>query len=207
MTMLAELALADIHKPASEKRDKKIRDTVEEILNQGQLCSRIIKKMKSPDKNISVDFKSIDINPVIIQAVNKARYYGYDDNTTIRQNLENNIPEIKADPDAILQLVTNLISNAFDSMKNSAKKILTITSNKNGEGITIKVTDTGCGIDKARSKKIFNSYYTTKGENGTGLGLSICKTIVNNHHGTITVNSSRNLGTQFNIFLPFDCEY
>ena len=69
--------------------------------------------------------------------------------------------------------------------------------------ITISVTDTGPGIPRAIIDKIFDPFFTTKpvGE-GTGLGLSICHRIVEEHHGTIDVESTQGQGTSFIIRLP-----
>lgn len=89
-------------------------------------------------------------------------------------------------------------------MLQNHKKILPVKCRKNVQKVSIKVTDTGCGIEKYRSRKVFDSFYTTKGEDSTGLGLSIYKKIVDSHDGSITVNSRKNFGTQFNVFCLFN---
>ena len=64
----------------------------------------------------------------------------------------------------------------------------------------ISVSDTGNGINPDEKEKIFEPFFTTK-EGGTGLGLAIVHRIVENHDGFISVNSQRNKGTTFEIFL------
>jgi len=75
-----------------------------------------------------------------------------------------------------------------------------------GEGakeyVQIKISDTGCGIPKEHLEKIFEPFYTTKGQKGTGLGLAVIWGIVDNHNGTISVESEVNVGTTFTIHLP-----
>jgi two-component system, NtrC family, sensor kinase len=66
----------------------------------------------------------------------------------------------------------------------------------------IKISDTGCGIPKENLSKIFEPFYSTKGQKGTGLGLSVIWGIIDNHNGTIEVESKMGKGTTFKIHLP-----
>jgi signal transduction histidine kinase len=68
--------------------------------------------------------------------------------------------------------------------------------------IEIRISDTGCGISKEDLIRIFEPFYSTKGQKGTGLGLAVIWGIVDNHNGTITVESEINQGTTFIIRLP-----
>ncbi|MBU0475354.1 MAG: HAMP domain-containing protein [Bacteroidetes bacterium] len=68
--------------------------------------------------------------------------------------------------------------------------------------VEIKISDTGSGIEPQYLSKIFDPFYSTKGQKGTGLGLSVIWGIVNNHRGKITVDSLVNEGTTFTILLP-----
>lgn len=68
--------------------------------------------------------------------------------------------------------------------------------------IELKVADNGCGISKENLPRIFEPFYTTKGQKGTGLGLAVIWGIIDNHDGTINVESELNKGTTFTILLP-----
>ena len=68
--------------------------------------------------------------------------------------------------------------------------------------IEIKIEDNGCGISKENLPRIFEPFYTTKGQKGTGLGLAVIWGIIDNHDGTINVDSELNKGTTFTILLP-----
>jgi two-component system NtrC family sensor kinase len=70
--------------------------------------------------------------------------------------------------------------------------------------IEIKFTDNGCGIPEDYLSKIFDPFFSTKGQKGTGLGLSVIWGIIDNHNGLITVQSKVNKGTEFTIRLPLD---
>jgi two-component system NtrC family sensor kinase len=68
--------------------------------------------------------------------------------------------------------------------------------------IEAKVSDTGRGIAKEELSRIFEPFYTTKGKHGTGLGLAVTWRIIDNHNGTINVESEPGRGTSFTIHLP-----
>ena len=68
--------------------------------------------------------------------------------------------------------------------------------------IELKIADNGCGISKENLPRIFEPFYTTKGQKGTGLGLAVIWGIIDNHDGTINVESELNKGTSFTILLP-----
>lgn len=110
----------------------------------------------------------------------------------------------------VRQVLTNLIGNAIDSMSKGGH--LTVRS-RNGrsregvDGILIAVSDTGTGISKAVAQKMYDPFFSTKGQDGSGLGLWVSLDIVHRHHGTLTMRSSEAVsthGTVFRLFLPAD---
>jgi len=68
--------------------------------------------------------------------------------------------------------------------------------------IEVRIADTGQGIPKENLPRLFEPFYTTKGKHGTGLGLAVIWRIIDNHNGTISVESEPGKGTIFNIHLP-----
>ncbi len=123
---------------------------------------------------------------------------------TIKKNY-NQIPPIEIDPEQIRQVLLNLILNAVEAMPNGGTIKISIQEIEREE-VEIEVSDSGCGISDEKLKEIFNPFVTTK-EGGTGLGLSIIQRIVNEHGGRIEVESKKNRGTQFKLFLPIERPY
>ena len=79
--------------------------------------------------------------------------------------------------------------------------------NHQRRGVRITIADTGHGIEASRLERIFEAFYTTKGDNGTGLGLWIARDLIQKHGGTIRVHSSTSLhrrGSAFSVFLPYE---
>jgi len=116
-----------------------------------------------------------------------------------------------ADVNQIHQVLNNLIINASQASLNN-ETILVNVSVVNidhlehlklspGSYITIAVQDQGIGMSEACQKSIFTPYFTTK-KNGNGLGLSSCRSIIENHNGTIKVESRVGYGSTFTVYLP-----
>ncbi len=104
------------------------------------------------------------------------------------------------------QVFMNLISNAVDAILGEGK--IVITTSRTPEAFLISVRDTGTGIAEAIRGKIFDPFFTTKpiGQ-GTGLGLAISYGIVEDHGGSIEVQSEEGVGTEFIVSIPVDLEF
>lgn len=113
------------------------------------------------------------------------------------------IPEIKYDYDKIIQVMTNLISNAI---KNTNEGSISIEAEKVKDHIRVSVTDTGIGIKEEDIEEIFKAFqrveHDQKGKKGTGLGLIISKEIIEGHKGEIGVKSEYGKGSTFFFKLP-----
>jgi PAS domain S-box-containing protein len=118
--------------------------------------------------------------------------------------VEQGLPKIKFDKDKIEQVLTNLVNNAI---KFTEKGVVTIKAHREGNGIHVKVEDTGPGIKDEDIPKLFQSFRqldlaTQKGLTGTGLGLAISKEIVSRHGGRIWAESDLGKGASFHFLLP-----
>ncbi len=124
-------------------------------------------------------------------------------NIEVIQQLSEDLPLVKGNVIELEQVFINLFSNAENALKSSSKKQLTVRSFHYDGFVVVEVEDTGCGIPFDVKSKIFDSFFTTKekGE-GTGLGLSISYKIIQNHKGTISVQSEEGKGTKFIIQIP-----
>lgn len=114
---------------------------------------------------------------------------------------EEHCPAVLADPDQMSQVLINLLVNALHAMPEGGTIYLGLNSSEGKAVLT--VADTGHGIAKEHLPKIFDAFFTTKDKgNGTGLGLSVVKGMIEEHGGTITVDSELRRGTTFTIHLP-----
>ncbi len=124
---------------------------------------------------------------------------------------------VYSDPTQIHQIIMNLCTNAYHAMEEGTRGTLEVVLDSisseeampssvgasTGSWLRIKVRDTGVGMDDALLERIFDPYFTTKGEGkGTGLGLSVVHGIVRDSGGTITVESEPGVGTTFTLLFP-----
>jgi signal transduction histidine kinase len=119
----------------------------------------------------------------------------------VHTELADALPEISADPDLLHRALQNLVLNAIDAMPQGGD--LTIRTATLGDRIALSVSDTGCGLTQEECGRLFTPYYTTK-QHGTGLGLAIVQSVVSDHGGKISVESTKEKGTTFRIELPCD---
>jgi signal transduction histidine kinase len=118
-------------------------------------------------------------------------------------HLDQRNPKLRGDEQKLQQVLLNLLVNAEAALQKSELRHLTVTTQRKGESVVIIVADTGHGMSPAISQRIFEPFFTTKppGE-GTGLGLSVSYGIIQAHKGTISVESTPDVGTTFTIVLP-----
>jgi signal transduction histidine kinase len=99
----------------------------------------------------------------------------------------------------ILQVLSNLVMNALDALPEEGSLYLRL--HRSGKKVRLMIADNGCGIPKDSLPKIFQPFFTTKGEQGTGLGLSLSSNIIERHHGRIGVRSQTGPGKSGTAFL------
>lgn len=100
----------------------------------------------------------------------------------------------------IRQAILNIIFNAVDAMPDGGE--LRISTSKKGDQALLRISDTGLGMSPGTLDRIFDAYYTTKGELGTGIGLNMTKKICDSHNVGIDVLSEKGRGTEFRLSFP-----
>src|SRR6202790_1264485 len=118
---------------------------------------------------------------------------------SVRTELADALPEISADPDLLHRALQNLVLNAIDAMPQGGE--LAFRTATLGDRIEISVSDTGSGLTQEECGRLVTPYYTTK-QHGTGLGLAIVQSVVSDHGGKISVESTKEKGATFRIELP-----
>jgi PAS domain S-box-containing protein len=101
---------------------------------------------------------------------------------------------------ALTEVMTNLVLNAMDAMTEGGT--LTISTKDVADTVVITVTDTGIGMPEHVRRRVFEPFFSTKGESGSGLGLSMAYSIIRRHGGDIRVESEVNRGTTFTLAVP-----
>jgi signal transduction histidine kinase len=190
----------------SQKTQEEYLDT---IVNESERLSRLLNNVldfsRIEEGRMVYQFGPVTI-PDVVGAAAKAMSYPLEQmGFTLAISLEDGLPEIQADRDALIQALLNLLHNAMKF--SGASRRIELSAVRGETGITIRVADHGIGIDAAEHKKIFERFYRAPSSNperipGTGLGLTIVSHIVNAHRGAVEVESAPGRGSTFSITLP-----
>jgi two-component system, OmpR family, phosphate regulon sensor histidine kinase PhoR len=151
----------------------------------------------------------LDMSDIIANTVELLKQESASKDLTFQIDIPVKLPLIEADRSEMEQLVTNLVSNAIKYNVKNGKVI--VSASPDTHLLSVKVTDTGIGIEEEFMPHIFDEFYRVQGAKtryvtGTGLGLSIVKRIVESHFGRIEVESMVDKGTTFTVKLPLKTE-
>ncbi len=162
----------------------------------------IIDGLSDFSKQHDLRLEPTEITAVIEKTLAVLAYDLRKNNVFVKKNYppENDKALAIADKYRIVQVFMNIIANAAQAMGKTGGD-LSITVRQDETEVKISISDTGPGIPPEQIKKVFDPFFTTK-ETGTGLGLSITKRIVDEHHGSLYVDSHVGEGTTFTICLP-----
>ncbi|MCK5837605.1 MAG: GHKL domain-containing protein, partial [Desulfobacula sp.] len=125
----------------------------------------------------------------------------------VKAKLSPDLPEYRGSEDQLQQVFMNFVSNAAETITSKQGGILSIETSysKEDDHIGIRIKDSGAGIPKEYYSKLFEPFFTTKKKGkGVGLGLSVAYGIIQDHGGSIQVNSKEGKGTTFQIKLPLE---
>ncbi|WP_438347948.1 ATP-binding protein [Paenibacillus sp. FA6] len=166
-----------------------------EITRVGELTVEFLQFSKPHVSNMKIEMMATCMERVYSLCESEATSYGH----IIEMDATNQDIMVVMDRDKIIQVLINLIRNAFQAMEGPGHVHFILS--KEREMSIIQIRDNGTGIPASELHKIFDAFYTTK-EEGTGLGLSLCQKIIEDHNGQITVESEVGSGTMFTIKLP-----
>ncbi|KTB48555.1 PAS domain S-box [Dehalogenimonas alkenigignens] len=181
-----------------------VADDLKVIVDGSRRVAEIVKRMLTFAHQTKPLKSRVDITELIDNTLELRAYVLKTAGIEVVKNYSENLPWIIVDPGQMQQVILNLIVNAEYAIKHSGKPgKLTITAALEGKYLRLVFADSGPGIDNITVTKIFQPFFTTKnpGE-GTGLGLSLSRSIVEEHGGTLEVESSPGCGAAFTILLP-----
>jgi C4-dicarboxylate-specific signal transduction histidine kinase len=165
---------------------------------------RIVSNLLAFSRQSKMEMKSVNINRLIEQTLlinaNLLMIAG----VKVEKHLSPDLPDLIGSEDQLLQVFMNLVSNAAQAMESKEKGVLSITTNHSSKqnAILIQIEDTGVGIPEKDMSRLFEPFFTTKKGKGVGLGLSVAYGIIQEHRGSIYVQSKIGAGTTFQVKLP-----
>lgn len=174
--------------------------------NIGKISS-LVSDLLSYSKERKPEYESCSPNTIADEVCelmdNKAKESGIE----IVRDFDSTIGKVSLDPKGIHRCLLNLVSNAIDACMSDdgedKEYLVQVITRRESDGVVVfQVSDNGCGMDEEVRKQIFSNLFSTKGSKGTGLGLLITQKIVQEHKGTISVDSEPGKGSTLTIRLP-----
>ena len=195
----AELLQIRVKKGEFDKLDKSVQAILDNISKIKRFTDNLMDLSKLDQELVNYNVNHlIDDLLFTIKSQQRFKKVGF----VVRMSPE--IPDIEIDVGQIQQVFLNLLYNAADALEGSAGKTEIILTTRKEDGMVVAtVRDSGSGIPTENMEKIFEPHFSTK-QHGHGLGLSNCKRIIENHGGTISVQSRAGEYTEFKITLPIE---
>ncbi|MDE1854907.1 MAG: PAS domain S-box protein [Candidatus Micrarchaeota archaeon] len=175
-----------------------------------QLINQILDVAKLESGRIKLDIKDVDFNALLKnQAIESLVEFAQKKGLEFDVSVDYSVPVVQADPNRLIQVLVNLIGNAIKFTEHGSIGVKISRAGKKSKFVKVEVIDTGSGVSKEDTKKLFKKFFQVQRKglimqegSGTGLGLSIAKEIVNLHGGKIGVNSEVGKGSTFWFTLP-----
>jgi len=183
-------------------------DLLDIISTRVQTISQLIDDLLDVGKieaGIDMDMSSCQVTTIINEVTLILKPQAEDKAIHLSQEIDPNLPLIRANQTRLRQVINNLMSNAIKYTPDNG--IVTVTAYPQEDEIRIQISDTGLGIPASDQPHIFEKFYRVRGEHvvdikGTGLGLAIVKGIVEKHRGRIWLESVFGEGSTFTVALP-----
>jgi signal transduction histidine kinase len=199
VTGFAELALDTIPKDSQTRKDLEI------VMHEAVRARDVVRRLLDFARQSESTRARASLNDVIEDVVALSRHLIHTSGVELKLELERDLPWVLADSNQMKQVLLNLVHNALQAMPTGGEMIISTKSASRAgrDWIMVSVRDTGVGIPHAELSRIFEPFYTTKGDQGgTGLGLSVTYGIVTDHGGQIEVESELDAGSKFTVWLP-----
>lgn len=193
--VLGKTPLDDFRRHALEVIDQ-------EVERMSTLVSNLLQFTRASRDQVS----TVDVCDEVARTVELADHHLKRVGVHLELDFDPDVPFIQADRQHLRQVYLNLLTNAADAMPDGGRLTIRVYPGEllgGRPGVVVEVADTGVGIPPEVLPKVTEAFFTTKDEEkGTGLGLAICKRIVEQHRGTMEIESRVGAGTTVRITLP-----
>jgi signal transduction histidine kinase len=191
----------------ARKKNYYYKTIISESARLSQLINNILDFSKIQTRRKHYHFSDTNLQTVLDKALNSYKYHLDRNNFDLKVDIEENLPTIKADGEAVTQAIVNLLDNAIKYSKE--KKLIEVMLKKSNGTLVLSISDHGIGIAEGEQNKIFEKFYRVGSSlehntKGSGLGLSLVHHIMHVHQGSITVKSKPGKGSTFSLLFPIN---
>jgi PAS domain S-box-containing protein len=193
-----------IKKDESEKL-KKGWDMIKRNIGR---TSNLVLDLLSYSKEREPEFEACSPNQIADDVCTLLQDEARENNVKLVKHFDDAIGAVSMDPNSVHEVLLNLMSNALDAClfdEDTSKNFLVDlkTTSEKDNVIRLEISDNGVGMDEDVIKRLFTSFFSTKGHRGTGLGLMVTRKLIEEHNGSFDVNSRPGKGTTITVRLPY----
>jgi PAS domain S-box-containing protein len=187
-----------------EKEIKQFQVYLNLMETETRRISRIVSNLLAFSRQSRLEMKRLDINRLIEKTLILNANLLKIANVHVETRLDPSLPQIVGSEDQLQQVFMNLVSNAAQAMepKEGGRLLIVSGAGPDDGRIFVQIKDTGIGIPSESIPKLFEPFFTTKKRKGVGLGLSVAYGIIQDHGGSIGVQSTVDEGSTFTVKLP-----
>ena len=200
-------------------QDSPLRKPLLTIQKSGERAAAIVQDLLTLARRGVVVTEMVNINSIAYEYLKSPEYENLQINhpeVRVKTNLDTNLLNILGSPVHLSKTIMNLVSNAAEAISDSGEIFISTENQyidtsinsfdevKEGDYVTLSVSDTGIGISSQNLERIFEPFYTKKvmGKSGTGLGMAVVWGTVKDHKGYIDVKSTEDQGSKFTLYFP-----
>jgi C4-dicarboxylate-specific signal transduction histidine kinase len=185
------------------------RRSAEMVIADGHRAGDVMSGIRALFQKAPLQKSAVDVNEAILEVLSLTHGEVGKNGVSVQTQLAEDLPLIQGDRGQLQQVILNLIINAIEAMSgvSEGSRELLISSGKDASGgVFVAVQDSGPGLNPEHFDRAFDAFYTTK-TGGMGMGLSVCRSIVEQHRGSIKASRKAGPGATIQFTLPVEAAH
>jgi len=180
------------------------RETARRTIRDGNRMSEVIARLRALFSKKEPTTESVNLNDAVLEVIALSIVELQKNRVMLCPELADDLPLITGDRVQLQQVILNLLRNGSDAMstiEDRPRQLVIRTEREDGDRVRLTVQDAGIGFDPQAADRLFDAFYTTKG-NGMGIGLSVSRSIIERHHGHLWATLNDGPGAAFSFSIP-----
>jgi signal transduction histidine kinase len=180
------------------------RETALRTIRDGNRMSEVITRLRGLFSKKEAATESVNLNEAVLEVIALSIVDLQKNRVALRPELADNLPLVTGDHVQLQQVILNLLRNGSDAMstvEGRPRQLVIRTEQDDGDRVRLTVQDAGVGFDPRAAERLFDAFYTTKGD-GMGIGLSVSRSIIERHHGRLWATLNDGPGAAFSFSIP-----
>ena len=180
------------------------RETARRTIRDGNRMSDVITRLRALFGKKEPTIESVNLNEAVLDVIALSMVELQKNRVMLRPELADDLPLVTGDRVQLQQVILNLLRNGSDAMstvEDRPRQLVIRTERDEGDRVRLTVQDAGVGFDPQAADRLFDAFYTTKGD-GMGIGLSVSRSIIERHHGRLWATLNDGPGATFSFSIP-----